>query len=91
LEQCYNFFWHYNTGLVLYWLADSSNQFRNTTVLLDKSLDLTVSFLKADIVNKFLDVATFLLKTHFVSWDILKDPVEIINKVQSQFMEEKHA
>ena len=38
LEQTHSFFWKFNVGLIFYWLQDSSNQFQNTTVLLDKSL-----------------------------------------------------
>lgn len=91
-EQIYHLFWLFNAGLVLYWLRDGSNQFRNTTVLLDKSLDLAVSFLKAGIINKVLDIVTFLLKTHVLNYrDIIEDPVEIINKVKAQFMGDKHA
>jgi AcrR family transcriptional regulator len=92
LKEIYIFFWHFNTGLVLYWLKDSSNQFQNTTILLDKCLDLALPFFKAGIVNKVLDIVSFLLKNHLVGClDIVKDPMEVIHKVQSQFMGEKHA
>jgi len=92
LEQIYSFFWHYNKGLVLYWLNDGSNQFRNTTVLLDKSLDLAISFIKAGIADKVLDVATFLLKNHVLKYQgLIEDPMEIIHKVKRQFMGDNHA
>ncbi len=92
LAQIYDFFWYYNVGLVLYWLKDSSNQFENTTVLLDKSLDLAVSFFKAGIVNKVLDIVTFLFKNHVINrLDIIRDPVESFHKVKRQFMGDDHA
>jgi len=92
LGQIYSFFWLYNAGIVFYWLKDGSDQFQNTTVLLDKSLDLAVSFLRAGILNKVLDILTFLLKTHIIGYqDILRDPMEIVHRVKRQFMGGKHA
>ncbi len=86
-EHTYNLFWDYNVGLVFYWLKDRSNQFQNTTILLDKSLDLAVSIFKAGIVNKVLDIATFLFKNHIINQlDMINDPMEIIHKVKRQFM-----
>jgi len=85
-ETIYNFFWDYNTGLVFYWLRDRSNQFQNTSILLDKSLDLAVSFFKAGILNKAFDIAAFLFRNHIVSGlDMIKDP-EIVQKLKRQFM-----
>jgi hypothetical protein len=86
-ELTCNFFWDYYVGLVFYWLRDRSNQFRNTTVLLDKSLDLAVSFLKAGIVNKVLDIASLLFKHHIINGlDTIEDHMETIKKVKRRFL-----
>lgn len=87
-EMIYNFFWNYNAGLIFYWLKDDSHQFENTSILLDKSVDLAVSFCRAGIFNKTLDIASFLFRNHIVSClDMLKDPMEIIQKAKRRFME----
>ena len=87
LELIYHFFWDYYVGLIFYWLRDSSNQFQDTTILLDKSLDLAVAFIKAGVVNKALDMASFLFRHHIVDrMDMIKDRVEIVHKVKRRFM-----
>lgn len=87
VELTYNFFWDYYAGLIFYWLRDRSNQFQDTTMLLDKSLDLGVAFIKAGIVNKVLDMASFLFRHHIIDrMDMIKDRVEMMHKVKRQFM-----
>ena len=87
LELTYHFFWDYYVGLIFYWLRDRSNQFQDTTILLDKSLDLAVALMKAGVVNKVLDMASFLFRHHIIDrLDMIKDRVEIVHKVKRQFM-----
>jgi len=88
LELTYHFFWDYYVGLIFYWLRDGSNQFQDTSILLDKSLDLAVALIKAGVVNKALDMASFLFRHHIIDrLDMIKDRVEIVHKVKRQFME----
>lgn len=81
--QC---FWDYYVGLVYYWLKDRSDQFRNTTILIDKSLDLAVAFIRADIFNKALNMASFLFRHHILGrLDSLGDRVEMARKMKRAF------
>ncbi len=87
LELTYHFFWDYYVGLIFYWLRDRSSRFQDTTVLLDKSLDLAITFIKAGVINKALDVASFLFRHHIIDrLDRLKDNVEVVHRVKRQFM-----
>lgn len=87
LDLTQHFFWDYYVGLIFYWLGDRSDQFQDTSILLDKSLDLAVTFIKAGVVNKVLDMASFLFRHHIIDrLDIIKDRVEIAHKVKRQFM-----
>lgn len=87
LDLTHHFFWDYYVGLIFYWLGDHSDQFQDTSILLDKSLDLAVTFIKAGVVNKVLDMASFLFRHHIIDrLDIIKDRVEIAHKVKRQFM-----
>ncbi len=62
----YRFFWDYYRAVVVYWLRDTSEQFQNTTVLLDKSLELFCTVLQAGLVNKSHDLGVHLIKTHLL-------------------------
>ncbi len=65
-DLMYHFFWDYNIGIVLYWNNDTSDGFTDTTVFNDKSIDLIVSVIKSNIVNKAFDIATFLFRNHIL-------------------------
>ena len=87
LELTYHFFWDYYVGLIFYWLRDRSDQFQDTTILLDKSLDLGTTFIKAGVVNKALDMASFLFRHHIIDrLDRIKDNAELAQRVKRQFM-----
>ena len=91
LELTYHFFWDYYVGLIFYWLRDRSDQFQDTTILLDKSLDLGITFIKAGVVNKVLDVASFLFRHHIIDrLDRIKDNAELARRVKRQFMGDRH-
>ena len=88
LEVICHFFWDYYVGLIFYWLKDRSNQFQNTTILIDKSLDLGLAFIKANLMNKALDMASFLFRHHVIGrLDMFKDRVEMVNKIKRHFTE----
>jgi hypothetical protein len=80
-------FWDYYIGIVIYWLADDSEMFTDTSVLVDKSLDLTCSLLKAGIANKLFDMATYLFKNHVLTrMQFIKDRVDTLHYVKREFM-----
>ncbi|MBI5590218.1 MAG: TetR family transcriptional regulator [Deltaproteobacteria bacterium] len=87
LELTCHFFWDYYVGVIFYWLRDGSNQFQNTTLLLDKSLDLAVALIKAGVVNKAFDMASFLFRHHIIDrLGMIRDHAEVVQKVKRQFM-----
>jgi AcrR family transcriptional regulator len=59
-----NLFWDYRNLMVLYWLKDDSHGFTNTSRLIDMSLDIYVDVVKSTVITKFVDIFTFLLKSH---------------------------
>ncbi|MEJ2639492.1 MAG: TetR/AcrR family transcriptional regulator [Desulfosarcinaceae bacterium] len=61
------FFMEAYLGVIVYWLADTSDGFSNTSVLVDRGLDLACALIKAGIANKLFDMALFLFKTHIVA------------------------
>lgn len=75
-------------GVVHYWLADTSDGFANTTVLIDRSLDMFCACLKADLANKLFDMASFLFKSHILSkMNCFVEPVADFKKMKRRFME----
>jgi AcrR family transcriptional regulator len=89
-EISYQLFWDYYVGLVSYWLNDTSPQFTNTTLLVDKTLDLACAVLKAGIPEKVFGMASFLFRNHVLSkMDYFKDKADTVRKIKRQFMEQK--
>jgi AcrR family transcriptional regulator len=75
-------------GVVIYWLEDRSEGFENTTVLMDRGLDLTCALLKAGVANKLFDMAVFMFKTHiFDRMEMLVTPLKTAATVKRRFME----
>ena len=66
-DVVYRLIWEQYLCMVIYWLNDKSEQYTNTSVLIDKSLDLACSFLKSNLIAKSLDIAVFLFKQHIAS------------------------
>ena len=86
-ELVVQLFWDYYIAVLAYWLADKSSQFEDTSILIDKSLDLGVALLKSGIVNKMFDLSIMLFKTHVLSrLPSLKGRVELAQKVKREFM-----
>lgn len=75
-------------GVVHYWLADASEGFAHTSVLIDQGLDLACAMLKAGIANKIFDITVFLFKNHVLNkLDRFVQPVRTLGKIKRQFME----
>lgn len=88
LEISHQLFWDYYIAMVHYWLKDTSGQFTDTTILIDKSLDLACSMIKSGIANKVFDILTFLFKQHILSkMDLFKEKIDTIQIVKRRFME----
>jgi AcrR family transcriptional regulator len=73
---------------VIYWLSDTSDNFENTSILMDRGLDLTCALLKAGVANKIFDMAVFLFKNHVLNrMDAFIDPFKGTERVKRRFME----
>ena len=91
-EIIYQLIWDYYIGMVTYWLNDQSDQFTDTSLLIDRSLDLACAFLKAGILNKFFNMASFLFKNHVLSrMDFFKDQIETVHRIKMEFIGDQHA
>ena len=86
-EIIYQLLWDYYIGLVTYWLNDESDGFTDTSLLIDKSLDLACAFLKAGLMNKAFNMASFLFKNHILSrLDFIKDKTDTFHRIKREFM-----
>lgn len=56
----------YVLGITLYWMKDDSEEFSNTTQLTDLSIGIIDSLLKSGIINKSMEMAGFVIKTHLL-------------------------
>ena len=55
--------------------------------MIDKSLDLACTFIKAGVVNKLFDIASFLFKNHILSrLDFFRTRVDTIHRMKREFM-----
>lgn len=80
-------FWDYFVAVVAYWRRDDSDQFANTTVLIDLSLDLTLTVIKSGFFNKAFDMASFLFKNHILSrMDLFTEKFAAARSMKQQFM-----
>lgn len=90
-ELTIQIFWEYYIGIVIYWLKDDTDQFEGTSILIDKSIDLACTSIRAGIGNKIFDMGIFLFKNHVLSrMNFIKDHVDTIHGMKKKFMEEKN-
>jgi len=54
--------WSHFMLLMKYWLEDSSNNFENTDVLIEKSVNTGLDVLESNILSQMFDLGKFLLK-----------------------------
>ncbi|NNG02048.1 MAG: TetR family transcriptional regulator [Desulfobacteraceae bacterium] len=91
-ELVVQLFWDYYIAVLAYWLNDTSPRFGDTSILIDKSLDLSMTLLKSGVVNKMFDLAVMLFKTHILSkLPNLKNHVDMAHAVKREFMGGIHA
>lgn len=82
--------WDYMNAILAYWLQDESDQFSNTTQVVDSSVEIAFQLLKGGIIGKSMDLLSFLFRSHVLSnLDLLKgfanDPAMVATK--RRFME----
>ncbi len=85
-------FWDYMTGIMAYWLKDDSEEFSNTTQLIDKSMGIIANILHNGIIGKSLDLISFLFRTHVMSHfddfsDSIKESKNVVKVVKRRFMQ----
>jgi len=71
-------YWDYQTAILVYWLKDTSDNFANTTKLVDQSNEIVSQLLIGGVVGKTLDMFSFLFKTHVL---------QHMNSLEKMFME----
>lgn len=85
-------FMDFYIAMTAYWIADRSDGFNDTTILMDKSLGLAMAMLKAGIANKILDITVFLFRTHVLNnLGAVKEGMETMGSIKRNFMEASHA
>lgn len=57
-------FWDYHIFVVSYWTRDESENFDNTTQLIDKSIALLHAFLNSKVLDRSMDLINFFLRQH---------------------------
>jgi AcrR family transcriptional regulator len=83
----YHLLWDYYVGMVIFWLHDRSEQFADTSVMLDKTLDLFCSILKAGAVNKLFDIASYFFKSHLLNrLQSFKRRMDTFSAIKREFM-----
>jgi TetR/AcrR family transcriptional regulator of autoinduction and epiphytic fitness len=56
-------FTDYLFAVILYWLKDESDEFSDTTQLVDLTLGIVTLMLKSGVINKMSELATFMLRS----------------------------
>lgn len=75
--------------VILYWVKDTSEQFTQTTQLIDLLLNILMGALKQGLISKCVDLGSFLLRHHLFSHvdTLLKDsPFSTIQSELKRFM-----
>ncbi len=86
-EIIHHLVWDYYVGIVIFWLNDKSEQFSDTSIMIDKTLDLFCAVLKAGAVNKLFDIASYFFKNHFMNrLDRFKKRIDTIKLIKREFM-----
>ncbi|MES9833636.1 MAG: TetR family transcriptional regulator [Candidatus Thiodiazotropha sp. DIVDIV] len=80
-------YWDYTTGILSYWLRDDSEEFANTTRLVDQSVEIFALVLQTGMVGKALDLVSFLFRTHISrTLDAFGDYTRPWKKAKRKFM-----
>lgn len=84
-------FWDFYVVAVIYWLSDRSKGFSDTTVMIDKSLDLTCTVLKSGLIDKFFDMGMFIFKNHVLSrMDVIREQIHTATLMKEMIIGKLH-
>lgn len=61
-----DFICEYIVGIVLYWISDDSEEFSNTTQMIDLTLNLGSAILSSGIIDKGMEIISFIIKSHLL-------------------------
>ena len=82
-------FWDYFTGILAYWLKDDSDDFANTTQLIDRSVELIALVLHTGMIGKALDLVSFMFRSQVSRHlDALGEYAKPWKKSKRRFMDE---
>ncbi|MEW8048610.1 MAG: hypothetical protein AB2805_19165, partial [Candidatus Thiodiazotropha sp.] len=56
-------YWDYFTGVLAFWLKDDSEDFANTTQLVDRSVEMIAMVLQTALIGKALDLFSFMFRS----------------------------
>ena len=62
-----NLCWDYVSAILIYWLADDTEDFANTTQVVDQSVEIAFQLLKGGLIGKSLDLISFLFRSHVLN------------------------
>lgn len=80
-------FWDFYVVAVMYWLTDRSKGFSDTTVIIDKGLDLTCTMLKSGLIDKFFDMGMFLFKNHVLGrMDSIREQIDTAHRMKEMMI-----
>lgn len=86
-EMIYLLLWDYFVGVIIFWLKDRSEYFSDTSVLVDKTLDLFCSLLKSGAINKSVDILSYVFKNYVLNrFEGIKSRVDTIKLIKREFM-----
>ena len=86
-DLVYQCVWDFFIAAAMYWLKDDSDQFANTTVFMEKSIDLGYTVLVSGVLDKVTGLASFLFKSHVLSrLDLLMERRETFERIRQEFM-----
>lgn len=62
-----NLYWDYSIIITFYWLRDDSENFTNTSQVIDMTLDIVTGVIKSGAIPRVMDLASFLFRSHIYS------------------------
>jgi AcrR family transcriptional regulator len=81
-------YWDYFTGILGYWLHDDSEDFANTTQLVDRSVEIIAMVLQTAMIGKTLDLVSFLFRSQISRhFENLNDYTRPWKQAKRRFME----
>lgn len=80
--------WDYVGSIFAYWLKDDSEDFANTTRIVDGSMEIISLVLSTGLIGKGLDLLSFIFRTYIGSHlDTFKDLSAPLKQAKRQFMD----